>query len=219
MSILPSMDHNHVLCKLHKILQPLTYVEIGVCNGESLQLAGAKTLCVGIDPEADIQNPINASAKIFNITSDDFFYNYNLTNVLHGQQVDLAFIDGMHLFEYALRDFINLEKHCRKDSCILVHDTLPIDGTTSPRVRKTEVWTGDVWELIPCLKKYKPDLNIRTIDVAPSGLSIITCLNYALKLLSQNIAGICRENIPLDYSYAEDRKGEMLSPVSGGLIL
>ena len=26
--------------------------------------------------------------------------------------LDLVFIDGMHLFEYALRDFMNVERYC-----------------------------------------------------------------------------------------------------------
>src|SRR5271157_2541021 len=208
-------DYYLALQDIHKFLQPRTYVEVGIGNGKSFQLVSAKTLCIGIDPEADITYPINASSKLFKMTSDEFFNDHNLTDILDGRPVELAFIDGMHLFEYALRDFINLEKYCRKDSCILVHDTLPIDGITSSRERKTRVWTGDVWKLIPCLKKYRPDLNIRTIDVKPSGLSIITDLDPGSNALSQNMARICEEYIPLDYFYIDNRKSDMSSLVSG----
>ena len=48
---------------------------------------------------------------------------------LGGKTLDLAFIDGMHHFEFALRDFINVEKYCSADSIILIHDVYPIDAT------------------------------------------------------------------------------------------
>jgi hypothetical protein len=32
--------------------------------------------------------------------------------LLGGLPVELGFIDGMHLFEFALRDFMNLERLC-----------------------------------------------------------------------------------------------------------
>ena len=35
---------------------------------------------------------------------------------LGGLPIDLAIIDGMHQFEFALRDFINIEKHSSPQS-------------------------------------------------------------------------------------------------------
>ena len=40
-------------------------------------------------------------------------------------QVLVAFIDGMHLAEYALRDVINTERYCHAASVIVVDDVLP----------------------------------------------------------------------------------------------
>ena len=45
------------------------------------------------------------------MTSDDFFASHDLAQVLGGRPVDLAYIDGMHQFEFALRDFMNLERY------------------------------------------------------------------------------------------------------------
>jgi hypothetical protein len=37
----------------------------------------------------------------------------------------------MHLFEYALGDFMNVEQRCGPVSMILVHDCVPIEAVTS----------------------------------------------------------------------------------------
>ena len=65
------------------------------------------------------------------MTSDDFFSGPRLGELLGGQTVDMAFVDGMHLFEYALRDFMNLEASAL--ILIAVHDCLPRDQEVPPR--------------------------------------------------------------------------------------
>ena len=49
-------------------------------------------------------------------TSDDFFARPDAAEVLGGVPLDLAFIDGMHQFEYALRDFMHLEHWATPES-------------------------------------------------------------------------------------------------------
>ena len=88
---------------------------------------------------------------------------------LGGKTVDLAFIDGMHQFEFALRDFINVEKLCSPDSVILIHDVYPIDATSAARERISWFWSGDIWRLILMLKKYRPDLTVNVIGAAANG--------------------------------------------------
>jgi hypothetical protein len=102
-----------LLERLHEHLRPRTYVEIGVAAGHSLGRARPSTRIVGIDPNPTISDPVvRKSSRIFELTSDEFFDQHDLCSELGGLPVDLAFIDGMHLFEYALRDFINVEAHC-----------------------------------------------------------------------------------------------------------
>lgn len=91
--------------------------------------------------------------------------------------IDLVFIDGLHLFEQVLRDIAAVEARCTAESVILVHDCLPIDAVTSSRERTTVVWSGDVWKAIPALRSARPDLRIKTLDVAPTGLGVITGLD------------------------------------------
>ena len=50
---------------------------------------------------------------------------HDVRAALGGLPVDLALIDGMHHFEYALRDFMNLERLCAPQSTILIDDCFP----------------------------------------------------------------------------------------------
>jgi hypothetical protein len=104
-------DNKHdLLPRIHQHLQPRTYVEIGVETGASLRLALPGTLALGIDPQPQLTKPLRRNARVFRLTSDEFFARHDLRAELKGQPVDFALIDGMHHFEYALRDFMNLER-------------------------------------------------------------------------------------------------------------
>ncbi|HBA72463.1 MAG: hypothetical protein A2X82_05980 [Geobacteraceae bacterium GWC2_55_20] len=188
---MPGDDYYAWLQHFHQWLKPADYVEIGIGHGRSLALAGPGTKTIGIDPfqgyweKLDFVCP-HGPAKLFPLTSDDFFRQYDLREVLGRDTFDLAFIDGMHLFEQALKDFINLEKYARKDSVILIHDCLPIAPIVAERERCTGFWTGDVWRIIPCLKAFRPDLKIMTIPAKPSGLGVVTNLDPTSTALSDN---------------------------------
>ncbi len=163
--------------RLHVTLRPRTYAEIGVHTGRSLALAGPETLIVGIDPTPAVRTRINHTARLFFETSDEFFARHDLHELLGGRPLDMAFIDGMHLFEYALRDFRNLERFCNADSMVMVHDCYPLDADSSGRIRNSDTWTGDTWKLVPCLRALRPDLDIATVAVKPSGLTLIRNLD------------------------------------------
>ena len=96
---------------------------------------------------------------------------------LLGGPVDLAFVDGLHLFEQALRDVANVEHHSNPDGIILIHDCLPIDEATSTREQTTVIWSGDVWKVVVALRRYRHDLTVTTVDVEPTGLAIVSGLN------------------------------------------
>ena len=126
------------------------------------------------------------------MTSDDFFAKHDLGNFLPGG-VDLAFFDGMHLFEYLLRDFINTEKYANTNTIAAMHDCCPVDPEmadremnsdrrTDPRTRLW--WTGDVWKLLPILRDYRPDLDVAMLDCPPTGLAIVKGLDAGSKVLA-----------------------------------
>ena len=158
-------------------LRPQTYVEIGVRWGNSLAIAGSGTRAIGIDPRPRIEVDLVSHPKLFPMPSDDFFESFDLLKELEGPRLALAFIDGLHVFEQVLRDFIHLERYADKRTIVLIHDCLPIARLAANREPMTQFWSGDVWKIIPCLKKYRPDLKIGIIPARPSGLGVVTNLD------------------------------------------
>lgn len=187
---LEGLEYRHVLAKLHDRLNPERYLEIGVSSGASLALATGTV--IGIDPDLSAMENCFAGKRaclLFQMTSDDFFERHSATE-LAGGPINLAFLDGLHYFEYLLRDFIHTEKVCARDAMIVLHDCVPTDAgiaerENSPalRPRHPDWWAGDVWKLIPILKHYRPDLRIDVLDAAPTGLVVIRSLDPSSQVL------------------------------------
>lgn len=209
---MPGPSYLDNLRTIHNRLQPRTYVEIGVASGRSIVLAGPTTRAIGIDPEPDIGVPLPATATIFRQTSDEFFAAHDLRDVLGDLPLDLAFIDGMHLFEFALRDFINLEKYCHAGARILFDDCWPLDRHSAARDRKSQFWNGDVWRILPALRKYRPDLRIDTIATIPAGLCVVRGLDPDSRVLAENYAEIVQEFGALGFAAFEANRNAYLSP-------
>ncbi len=113
----------------------------------------------------------------------------------------------MHLFEYLLRDFINVERFCRPDSIVVMHDCVPHDPYIAlrrpddPRRALSSTaswWAGDVWKIVPALRKYRPDLRIYVFDAFPTGLVCVTGLCPGNDTLSANYAKIVGELVDHD---------------------
>jgi hypothetical protein len=206
-------DYYELLPRIHSLLKPKTYAEIGIRNGDSLMMAKTAVAAVGIDPAPKLREPLPSSFKVFELTSDDFFARHNLMKELGGRTCDLSFIDGMHLFEFALRDFIGLEKAAGPNSTILIHDCYPHERAVADRERSTDLWAGDVWKLIVCLKKYRPDLSVWSIVVPPTGLGVVRNLDAKSTVLEERLKQICDEFIGADYSSIERDKAAALNRV------
>ncbi|KQS56095.1 hypothetical protein ASG17_08645 [Brevundimonas sp. Leaf363] len=162
--------YRQALADLHGRLTPQRYIEVGVREGHSLALAECEA--VGVDPFPQITVTLPTTARVVTMTSDDYF---DVTPP--DQPFDLAFIDGMHLFEFALRDFMNLERRMSPYGMIVIDDILPNHAAQAERQRKTKVWTGDVWKLAACLAERRPDLTLTYLDTHPTGLLLITGLD------------------------------------------
>ncbi len=208
---LPGEDYLHVLARVHAYVRPATYVEIGVARGKSLALLRAGTRAVGIDPEPRLERPPGPSTRIFAETSDEFFARHDLTAELGGERVRMAFIDGLHHFDFALRDFMNLEPHCEPDSLIFVHDCHPLDERTAAREQTTAFWSGDVWRLVGLLKRHRPDLSIHTIATRPTGLGLITRLDPASRVLRERLPGLLAEGLATGFDSLAGRKAQALN--------
>lgn len=205
---LPGPDFHEVLGWLHEGLRPETYVEIGILAGGSLAAAQLPTLAIGIDPEPRQGGCWPTGSRIFRLTSSEFFAKHDLRQVLGGKSVDLAFIDGFHLFEQALEDLFNLERYIAPGGVIAVHDTIPLDSVTSARARTTEFYTGDVWKIVPYLRRYHPELEVITVTAPPTGLTLIRGLDPGYDPTPLLVSAA--EFAPLEFDYFERNREEFL---------
>jgi hypothetical protein len=204
-------DYFRVLARLHAHVRPRTYLEIGVFRGASLRLVPATTQAIGVDPEPCLDEPPGPNQEVFAETSDVFFASHDVPAEFGGRPIDMAFIDGMHQFEFALRDFINIERNAHRGSVVLIHDCYPLDAQTAARERVTAFWSGDIWRLILILRKYRPDLMVHTISTPPTGLGLVCNLDPASTVLKDNLDAIVLEYLATDYGVLDGGKRAMLN--------
>lgn len=209
------VDYLDVLAELHATLRPRSYLEIGVHQGASLRLALPGTLAVGVDPEPQPEAAGEGRRHTEICTSDEFFATGRPLGVFGDRPVDLVFIDGLHLFEYALRDFAHAEALTGPGSVIALHDCLPLDAETSARERTTDVWTGDVWKLVLCLLDRRPDLDLTIIDAPPSGLLLARALNANDGSLLADYESVVEEYGALEFADWLARRDEVLERTTG----
>lgn len=208
------VPYRELLAKLHAVLAPTAYLEIGVAGGGTLALA--RCPAIGIDPAFQLKGDFvaNRSAThLFQIPSDDFFATHDVRTFFPGG-IDLALLDGMHLFEFLLRDLINTERYCKTDSVIALHDCWPINAQMAEREHDPQArtdlatrawWTGDVWKLLPILREHRPDLRVVVADCPPTGLVLLTRLDPASTVLADRYdAIVTRWQMSLD-EYGFDR--------------
>lgn len=180
------ISYKEYLKQIHQVRKPSNYLEIGVETGATLAFAQCRA--VAIDPKFQLQgNPIGQRAEtyLFQLKSDEFFAQHDLKKFLP-DGVDFAFLDGMHHFEYLLRDFMNTEKYSRRDTVVTLHDCYPVNSEIADRKvnydRRVDAatriwWTGDVWKLLPILRDFRPDLDVAILDCPPTGLVVIQGLD------------------------------------------
>ena len=192
--------------RMAEIATPTTYLEVGTRDGSSLAaFPGCDAIC--IDP---IMRPKpvaldRRSTFCFQMTSDRFFAETDVF-AFFPRGIDIAFLDGMHRFEYLLRDFINTEPYCHPRSLVIVHDCFPTRTDLAGRISKGGAWAGDVWKLLPILKELRPDLKLTRLDCPPTGLLAVQSLDSDSTVLGDNYQDAVREygELSLD-DYGMDR--------------
>ncbi len=199
------LGYDRFLARLSRAAAVQRYLEIGVARGTVF----AQVACrhgIGVDPGFSLDANVAADktrVSLHQVTSDVFFERLQLRRQLGGR-IDLAFLDGMHLFEFLLRDVMNTEAISRRDSILCLHDCLPLAEPMAERdpmqaharsqgTPYADWWTGDVWKVVPILAKYRPDLTVMPVDCAPTGLVVITGLDPSSRVLKKNYDAIVRE--------------------------
>jgi len=187
------ISHYELLDNFHRNLGPRTYFEVGTLQGGTLRLSRCRTVCV--DPAFQIKESPTGEREatmLFQKTSDRFFEDHDVTALLGGP-VELAFLDGLHEAETLLRDFINIERHCKPNSVVCLHDCVPMDVGQTVRAINGGLWTGDVWKVLPILKEFRPDIDIHIFDAYPTGLVCCTNLDPENDTLAENYGAIWRK--------------------------
>ena len=195
-------DYKLVLKALHRALKPKRYFEIGTATGGALGLSDCMSLAV--DPKFQLGDGgigVKPACLLFQTTSDSFFAEFDPTALLRGP-IDLAFLDGMLWYEFLLRDFMNTERNCKRNSVIVLHDCMPTDlhiarrhpgdMTFSQLSDKGDQWAGDAWKAVAILMQCRPDLVIYGTKVAPTGLILITNLDPTSRVLDQDYFEVVR---------------------------
>lgn len=177
--------YQRFLAALHETLLFDWYLEIGCRLGDSFAPVRGKTIAV--DPFFRVNlNVIGTkpALHVFQQTSDDFFASQFLQR--NNIRLGLSFLDGMHLYEYLLRDFMHTEAASNADGVIMLHDCAPFGiGMTTRDLENLPAgaWTGDVWKLIPILQTWRPDLRLTVLDCAPTALVCVSNLSPGNRVL------------------------------------
>jgi hypothetical protein len=91
--------------------------------------------------------------------------------------------------------------------------TVPLDEATQSRSCDTQFHTGDVWKTVLCLKHYRPDLDIFTIATPWTGLTVVTGLDPASRVLSERYEQAVARFVVTPFSAIEGRLDDALNVV------
>ena len=171
------MNRHEFLKALHRLVRPRTYLETGTATGHSIALSRVPS--VGIDPQFSITAELFADVHLARTTSDEFFARKNPLAHLPTKVLDLAFVDGMHLSEYALRDYLAVERFTTPASVVVFDDMLPRSVDEAARHRHTRFWTGDVYKAGLALREFCPELTVLEVDTQPTGVVVVLFPNAA----------------------------------------
>jgi len=199
----PEIKGQHYIRTIAQICEKLGanwYLEIGSRTGDSL--AAIPCNFVAIDPEFMLGNPVFQAARqmhFFQMTSDDFFADGFLAR--NGIRPDVAFVDGMHHFEFALRDFMNCEAAMSTNGAIILHDVCPTTHAMATRdfsqLEQKLPWTGDVWKVVAALREFRPDLDVSVLNTHKTGIAVIRGLDPSNRVIQNNYDAIVAKFLPL----------------------
>jgi len=202
-SPIPHTGKHQFLQDLHDLLRPERYLEIGFQFGNSMWVTREDTSAYGVDPQP--LGPVPPNGMVYTATSDEFFA--QLPSPCRAP-FDLAFIDGSHLAEDALRDFIGVERLARPDgrTVAVFDDVLPYSADIAERTPLPGDWAGDVWKITNILETVRPDLTTIPVHVEPTGALVVLGLDPASTVLPEAFEQLMARNAR-EFSSAETAAG------------
>jgi hypothetical protein len=204
------MNRLFFLKKLFRQKKFKTYLEIGVFKGRVFFSVPAHNK-IAVDPEFQFAAPkkvkklfrrvSNLWAKFYEKTSDDFF-SEDATKLFQKNKIDVCLVDGMHEYDFALRDIENSLKFLQKNGVILVHDCNPVSKEASVSFEEyknrgfVKDWNGDTWKAMVHLRSLRDDINVFVLD-CDQGLGVVTYgePENKLKFTQQEIKALTYEQL------------------------
>lgn len=170
------VPRHNVLRRLTNLYEEARYLEIGVCEGATFNLVPAARK-VAVDPEFRFDHERAARSggpgvEYHQVTSDEYF----ASRVDPGEQFDVIYLDGLHVFEQTLRDLMNALAHLQPRGVVVVDDTRPPTYLASLPDRDNffavrrwmgiddQRWMGDVVKVVWFVEAFCPQLSFRTIS-------------------------------------------------------
>lgn len=172
-ALFPGPDYRAVLGVIQETVRPRTYLEIGVRLGDSLFLFEETDLAVGVDPSPAVSRPLPPHMHVADMTSEAFFRDGHAAAYFADRPLDIAFIDGLHLSEQVLLDFVWTLPFLADGGMVLLHDVLPHRPEVASRTRHTTLWTGDCWRAALAIARAWPGFEFVVVPTGPSGLLAI----------------------------------------------
>ena len=136
------------------------YLEIGVQYGFTFASVEIRQK-TGVDPQLKFNPRFAPDVALHRVSSDEFF-----SALGENVKYDLIFIDGLHTFKQATRDFINSLNHLRSGGVIVIDDVVPSskakalpnrEESFAKQIEETGKadgeWFGDVWKLPVAIKE------------------------------------------------------------------
>jgi len=166
-------DHISMIEHLSKWIKPESYLEIGVRDGKSLNIASKYAkVCHAVDISFLHKN-FTQNVITYEQTSDDFFDTLD-DNI----KFDLVFIDGSHEKGQVYKDFVNASNRVIDEGFVLLHDTSPCnEWMLDPS------YSDNCWEAMLRIKKeFINDWEILTLPFNP-GLTIMKKININKQLI------------------------------------
>jgi hypothetical protein len=186
--------HLHTfLAELHRRLKPEVYLEVGVQFGTSLLLASESKVAYGIDPNPLITDTdlhiLMGNHTVIKATSNEAF---GPTMAIEYPPIDLAFIDGLHHAEQALKDFIHIARRLGSGGVIVFDDVLPRNQKEAARLQCPGDWTGDVWRIAAKINAM-PGVSSIYVNTDPTGVLVVTNVTKeAITVLARQVPHFTR---------------------------
>lgn len=212
------INHDALIALLHATLHPDVFFYSTNEVRDNVNFGTSRSIIVSSDAAKAIE--LRDGVTIHCCTPDKFFATYEISGLTGGRAIDFSVIDGQHLFEHVLRQFINLERSSHPGSVIAIPNVFPQTLKMAQREPQDDGWAGDVYGMILALRTHRPDLTLMAVDVGSTGMLLVTSLDPRNRVLDECFESIVEQHKRIDYADLHGHHESMLGkmPYSGAVL-